>query len=31
MDGGRILAIGTFAQVRAQVPDFDKQAGIMGL
>jgi ABC-type multidrug transport system fused ATPase/permease subunit len=31
MDGGRILAIGTFVQVRAQVPDFDKQAGIMGL
>jgi ABC-type multidrug transport system fused ATPase/permease subunit len=31
MDGGQILAIGTFAQVRAQVPDFDKQAGIMGL
>ena len=31
MDSGRILAIGTFAQVRAQVPDFDKQAGIMGL
>lgn len=31
MDGGRILAIGTFAQVRTQVPDFDKQAGIMGL
>jgi ABC-type multidrug transport system fused ATPase/permease subunit len=31
MDDGRIIAIGTFAQVRTQVPDFDKQAGIMGL
>ena len=31
MDSGRIKAIGTFAEVRNQVPDFDKQAGIMGL
>jgi ABC-type multidrug transport system fused ATPase/permease subunit len=31
MDDGRIIAIGTFAQVRTQVPGFDKQAGIMGL
>jgi ABC-type multidrug transport system fused ATPase/permease subunit len=31
MDSGHIKAIGTFAEVRKQVPDFDKQAGIMGL
>jgi len=29
--GGRILAQGTFAEVRAAVPDFDKQANLLGL
>lgn len=31
MAEGRILATGTFAEVRAQVPDFDRQALLMGL
>ena len=31
LDGGRILARGTFEQVRAAVPDFDSQASLMGL
>ena len=31
MDHGRILATGTFDQVRAIIPDFEKQALIMGL
>jgi ABC-type multidrug transport system fused ATPase/permease subunit len=31
MASGRILAEGTFAEVRAQVPDFDAQASLMGL
>jgi ATP-binding cassette subfamily C protein len=31
MESGRILAEGTFAEVRAQVPDFDAQASLMGL
>jgi ATP-binding cassette, subfamily B, bacterial PglK len=31
LDQGRILAQGTFDDVRAQVPDFDKQAQLMGL
>ncbi len=29
--GGQILAHGTFAQVRAAVPDFDKQSNLLGL
>ena len=29
--GGRILAQGTFTEVRAAVPDFDKQANLLGL
>ena len=30
-DEGRLIAKGTFAQVRAQVPNFDTQAKLMGL
>jgi hypothetical protein len=28
---GQILAQGTFAEVRAAVPEFDKQANLLGL
>ena len=31
LSGGAVLASGTFAQVRATVPDFEQQARIMGL
>ena len=31
MENGRIRATGTFDQVRAEVPNFDKQAKLMGL
>jgi ABC-type multidrug transport system fused ATPase/permease subunit len=31
MDGGKLKAQGTFEEVRSQVPDFDKQAKLMGL
>jgi ABC-type multidrug transport system fused ATPase/permease subunit len=31
IEGGRLLASGTFEEVRAKVPDFDKQAKLMGL
>jgi ABC-type multidrug transport system fused ATPase/permease subunit len=31
LEAGRIRAQGTFAEVRAAVPDFDKQAHLMGL
>ena len=31
MDNGKILARGTFDQVRNQVPDFENQAQLMGL
>jgi ABC-type multidrug transport system fused ATPase/permease subunit len=31
MDKGTIMAYGSFAKVRNSVPDFDRQAGIMGL
>jgi len=31
LSGGTVLASGTFAQVRATVPDFELQARIMGL
>jgi ABC-type multidrug transport system fused ATPase/permease subunit len=31
MEAGRIVATGTFEEVRRQVPDFDKQAKLMGL
>jgi ABC-type multidrug transport system fused ATPase/permease subunit len=31
LERGRIAAQGTFAQVRAKVPDFDRQAQLMGL
>ena len=31
MDKGQIKSIGTFEQVRAAVPDFDRQAKLMGL
>ena len=31
MSDGEVLATGTFEQVRSQIPDFDKQARLMGL
>ena len=31
MDRGKIIARGTFEEVRAKVNDFDKQAKLMGL
>lgn len=31
LQDGRILAVGSFDEVRNQVPDFDHQAGLMGL
>jgi ABC-type multidrug transport system fused ATPase/permease subunit len=31
MEGGRIKATGSFAEVRRQIPNFDKQANLMGL
>jgi ABC-type multidrug transport system fused ATPase/permease subunit len=31
LDKGRILAVGTFNEVRSAVPDFDRQAKLMGL
>ena len=31
MAEGRIVAAGTFEEVRTQVPDFDRQAALMGL
>jgi len=31
IEDGRILAQGTFGEVRIQIPDFDKQAKLMGL
>ena len=31
MDGGKLLSQGTFEEVRSEVPDFDKQAKLMGL
>lgn len=31
MDKGRVLAVGTFNEVRLIVPDFDRQARLMGL
>jgi ATP-binding cassette subfamily C protein len=31
MDKGKIVASGSFAEIRELVPDFDRQAGIMGL
>lgn len=31
LDNGRVLAQGTFEEVRAEVPDFDRQAQLMGL
>ncbi len=31
MDSGLIKSIGTFEEVRAAVPDFDRQAKLMGL
>jgi ABC-type multidrug transport system fused ATPase/permease subunit len=31
ISGGEILAVGTFGEVRATVPEFDKTAGLMGL
>ena len=31
VDKGKILSIGTFEEVRKSIPDFDRQAGLMGL
>ena len=31
MDSGKVIATGTFAEVRDSVPDFDRQAKLMGL
>ena len=31
LEGGRILRIGTFDEVRAAIPNFDRQASLMGL
>ena len=31
MSQGEVLSIGTFEQVRSAIPDFDKQAKLMGL
>jgi ABC-type multidrug transport system fused ATPase/permease subunit len=31
MADGKIIASGSFDEVRAQVPDFDRQAQLMGL
>jgi ABC-type multidrug transport system fused ATPase/permease subunit len=31
MDGGRILATGTFDQLRKNLPEFDRQSRLMGL
>ncbi len=31
MEAGKIVAIGTFEQVRLEVADFDSQAALMGL
>jgi hypothetical protein len=31
MDSGKILSIGTFQQVRNTVPQFERQAKLMGL
>ena len=31
MDRGRVSAVGTFNEVREAVPDFDRQAKLMGL
>jgi ABC-type bacteriocin/lantibiotic exporter with double-glycine peptidase domain len=31
MDKGRVAAVGTFDEVRKQIPDFDQQAKLMGL
>jgi hypothetical protein len=31
MDKGKILTQGTFAEVRAQIPEFERQAGLLGI
>jgi ATP-binding cassette subfamily C protein len=31
MDNGNVIATGTFKEVRDLVPDFDRQAKLMGL
>jgi hypothetical protein len=31
MEDGKIITSGTFSEVRANVPDFDKQSKLMGL
>ena len=31
LEAGRIRAIGTFDEVRAAVPEFDRQAALLGL
>jgi ABC-type multidrug transport system fused ATPase/permease subunit len=31
MSDGKILAVGSFDQIKREIPDFEKQAAIMGL
>jgi len=31
MEKGQIVAVGSFDEVRLRVPDFDRQASLMGL
>jgi ABC-type multidrug transport system fused ATPase/permease subunit len=31
LEGGKIVSIGTFEEVRKNVPNFEKQASLMGL
>jgi ABC-type multidrug transport system fused ATPase/permease subunit len=31
LEKGKIIALGTFDQVRRQVPNFEKQANLMGI
>jgi ABC-type multidrug transport system fused ATPase/permease subunit len=31
LENGRVVCIGTFDEVRVQVPDFDRQASLLGL
>ena len=31
MDSGKIISVGNFEEVRSKVPDFDRQAKLMGL
>jgi ATP-binding cassette subfamily C protein len=31
LDCGRVLALGTFEEIRSKIPEFDHQAKLMGL